>query len=98
MEYLEQELVDKSRALDKYREASNLDISDLEKSYLGDDDEMRSNFSFKGSLWKSKGASMSTQIKEQEGFIDDLKQDLACLLRKYKDIELQNETLAEKID
>ena len=41
---------------------------------------------------------MSTQIKEQEGFIDDLKQDLACLLRKYKDIELQNETLAEKID
>lgn len=45
LQEIENENYELNRKIDKYREASKLDISDLEKSYLGEED--RSNFSFK---------------------------------------------------
>jgi len=46
LQELESENFELNRMVDKFKDASWCDISDLEKSYLGEED--KSNFSFKG--------------------------------------------------
>jgi len=63
-------LDEKAARLEKYIDASNLDVSDLERSYLDDGDFSKSNFSFKGgkkesrSELKHQADSYALQVEE----------------------------------
>ena len=98
---LEADVAVKEKRIKKFKDAYNIDISELEKSYLDDDDhfDTTSNFSFKGGSSRFNKNTMNNQeIAQTNEHINDLKEDLAALLRKYKEIESENEILEENLE